>query len=68
MTDLGSAYDWLKKISLTVRSIRITTQIWVVTHFSDIISRGETSGGVVKCRLFSQAAMATCLPFCISSD
>ena len=42
MTDLGSASDWLKKISLTVRSIRITTKIWVVTHFcsrfSDVIS------------------------------
>ena len=41
MTDLGSAYDWLKKISLTIRPIRITTQIWVVTHFcsrfSDVI-------------------------------
>ena len=32
MTDLGSAYDWLKKISLPVRPIRITTQIWVVKH------------------------------------
>ena len=71
MKDLGSAYDWLKKISLTVRPIRITTQIWVVTHFcsrfSDVISRGETSRGVPKCRLFSQADMAACLPFCSSS-
>ena len=45
MTDLGSAYDWLKEISLTVRPIRITTQIWVVTHFcsrcSDLILFGE---------------------------
>ena len=72
MTDLGSASDWLKKTSLAVRPIRITTQIWVMTLsaviFSDVISRGETSGGVSKCRLFSQADMAPCLPFCISSD
>ena len=72
MTDLGSAYDWLKKITLTVRPIRITTQIWVATHncsrFSDVILRGETIGGVAICRLFSQADMASCLPFCISSD
>ena len=72
MTDLGSAYDWLKKISLAVRPIRITTKIWVVTHFcirfSGVISRGETSGGVVKCLLFSRANMAQRSPFCIFSD
>ena len=72
MTDLGSAYDRLKKISLAVRPIRITTQIWVVTHFcsrfSDVISRRETSRGVPKGRLFSQAVMAPCLPFYISSE
>ena len=72
MTDLGSAYDWLKKISFTVRPIRITTQIQVVTHFcsrfSDVISRRETSSCVAKCRLFSQANMAPRSPFCISSD
>ncbi|KAM7436852.1 hypothetical protein ABFA07_013429 [Porites harrisoni] len=72
ITDLGSAYDWLKKISLTVRPIRITTQIWVVTHFcssfSDVVSRVETSGGVPKCRLFSQADMAPSLSFCILRD
>ena len=38
MTDLGSAYDWLKKIPLTVRPIRITTQIWIVTR-SAVISQ-----------------------------
>ena len=43
--------------------IRTTTQIWVVTHHQYRISaivcqtsfRGKTSGGVAKCRLFSQA-------------
>ena len=68
----GSASDWLKQISFTVRPVRITTQIQVVTHlcsrFPDVISRGKTSGGVAKCRLFSQAGMAPCSPFCISSD
>ena len=72
MTDLGSASDWLRKISLAVRPIRITTQIWVVTHFcsrfSDVIWRGETSDGVVKCLLFSQADMAQRSSFCFSSD
>ena len=68
----GSASDWLKQISFTLRPIRITTQIWVVKHFcsrfSDVISRGETSGGVSKCRLFSQADMAQRSPFCIFRD
>ena len=44
MTDLGSAYDWLKKISLTVRPIRITTQIWVV-KLSGVISQTSSRGG-----------------------
>ena len=72
MTDLGSASDWLKQISFTLRPIRMNTQIWVVKHFcsrfSDVISRGETSGGVAKRRLFSQANMALRSPLCISSD
>ena len=72
MTDLGSASDWLKQISFTLRPIRMNTQIWVVKHFcsrfSDVISRGETSGGVAKCRLFSQADMAQRSPFCIFRD
>ena len=42
------------------------TQIWVVTRHQYRISalvsqtsfRGETSGSVAKCRLFSQAALA----------
>ena len=68
----GTASDWLKQISFTLRPIRITTQIWVVKHFcsrfSDVISRGETSGCVAKCRLFSQANMALRSFLCISSD
>ena len=72
MTDLGSAFDWLKQISFMLRPIRINTQIWVVKHFcsrfSDVISRGETSGCVAKCRLFSQANMALRLFLSISSD
>ena len=61
--DLGSASDWLKQISHAARPIRSTTQIWVVTRHQYGISAlipqttfsGETSGGVVKCRLFFQA-------------
>ena len=68
----GSASDWLKKISLVVRPIRITIQIWVVTRFCsrfpDVILREETRSGVAKCRLFSQADMALRSPFCVSID
>ena len=60
--DLGSASDWLNQISHTARPIRSTTHIWVVTRhqygISALVSqtsfRGETSGSVVKCRLFYQ--------------
>ena len=60
---LGSASDWLRKISLTARPIRSATQIWVVTRhqygISALVSQTpfgrETSGGVAKCQLFSQA-------------
>ena len=45
--------------------IRSTTHIWVVTRrqygVSALVSqtpfRGETSGGIAKCRLFSQATL-----------
>ena len=30
--DLGSASDWLKQISHEARTIKSTTQIWVVTR------------------------------------
>ena len=61
--DLGSASDWLNQISHAARPIRSTTQIWVMTHhqygISAFVSQtsfgGETSGSVIKCRLFSQA-------------
>ena len=65
--DLGSASDWLKQISHAVRPIRDTTQFWVVTRhqygISELVSQtffhGKTSGGVVECRLFSQASLGT---------
>ena len=61
--DLGSASDWLNQISHAARPTGSTTQIWVMTHhqygISAFVSQtsfgGETSGSVVKCRLFSQA-------------
>ena len=60
--DLDSASDWLKQISRAARSIKSTTQIFVVTRrqygifarVSQTSFRGKTSGGVVKCRLLSQ--------------
>ena len=63
--DLGSASDWLSQISNMTRPIRCTTQVWVVTRhqygISALVSQtsfqGETSGGVAKCQLFSQASL-----------
>ena len=66
MQDLGSASDWLKQISQVAQHdqyIRRTTQIWVVMRHQYEISAlvpqmsicRETSGGIAKCRLFSQA-------------
>ena len=63
--DLGSASDWSCHVGNLIQPIRSTTQIWVVTRhqygISALISqtsfREETSVGVVKCRLFSQAAL-----------
>ena len=60
--DLGSRL--VDQVSLTARPIRSTIQIWVVTHHQYGISalvyqtlfRGETSGDVAKCRLFSRAS------------
>ena len=57
-SDLGSASDWLKKIFLAARLMRI----WVVTRHQYGISaigpkmsfRRETSSDVMKGRLFSQ--------------
>jgi len=61
--DLGSASDWLNQVSHAARSVRSTTQIWVVNRHQYGISvlvfqmsfGRETSGSVAKCRLFSQA-------------
>ena len=61
--DLGSVSDWLNQIFHSSQAIRSTTQIWVVTRYHwnfcavcQTSFGGETSGGVAKCRLFSQAA------------
>ena len=63
--DLGNASDWLKQISQAARPIRSSAQVWVVTRHqtkygvSVLVSqtsfRGETSGGIARYRLFSQA-------------
>ena len=57
-----------RKDEANFQPIRSTTQIWVVTSHqygtSALVSqtsfRGETSGGVAKCRLFSQADKRGC--------
>ena len=65
--DLGSASDWLKQISTRYRQLEALLQFWVVTRhqygISELVSQAfllrETSGGVVECRLFSQASLRT---------
>ena len=57
--------------SHTAQPIRSTTKIWVVSHnqygISALISQrsfcGETSGGIVKCQLFSQAIIRAVTKF-----
>ena len=74
--DLGSAPDWLNQISHAARPIRSTTQIWVVTRhqygISALVSqtsfRLETSGGIAKCRLFSQAMLDLVLSLIIQQE
>ena len=56
-SDLGSATDWLKQISLAARPIRSATQ----TSF-----RGESSDGVAKRLLFSQALQKRWTVICTS--
>ena len=61
--ELDNASDWLKQISHAAQPIRSITQIWVVMRHQYGISalvfqtsfHWETSGGVAKCLLFSQA-------------
>ena len=61
---------WLAENFL--QPIRSITQIWVVTHHrygisafvSQTLFRGETSDGVVKCQLFSQAKNKVFLHHC----
>ena len=66
-SDLGSASDWLKQISHAAQPIRSTTQIWgemrhqygISALVSQTSFRGQISGGVAKCRLFSQGRNLT---------
>ena len=63
--ELGSASDWQRRVGNLLQPIKSTTQIWVVTRHrygifalvSQTSFRGETSGGVAKCRLFFQARL-----------
>ena len=60
-TELGTAFDWLKQVSVAARPIRSTNLIWVVEvrHQNGISAlvpqtsfRGETSGGIVRMSSF----------------
>ena len=59
--DLVCASDWLNQISHSARPIRVELDKWrVISHgLSALVAQtsfgGETSSGVAKCRLFSQA-------------
>ena len=61
--DLSGASDWSVRVGNFFQPIRSTIQIWVVTRHQYGISAlvpqtsfgGETSGGIAKCRQFSQA-------------
>ena len=62
-TDLGTASDWLKQLSLAAQPVRSTTQTWVVPRHqyrisvvvSQMLFSSETSGGIAICWLFSEA-------------
>ena len=64
--DLDSASDWSSRVGNLFQLVRNTTLSWVVTRhqygISTLVSQtslhGETSGGVAKCRLFSQAKVS----------
>ena len=70
--DLGSASDWSCRERNLPQPIRSAIQIWVVTRHQYGISAGvpqtsfrsETSRGVAKCRLFSQASTGFKVYFC----
>ena len=59
-------FDWRKEISDAARPIRSNTQNFLLTRHQYGISvllsqtsfRGETSGEVAKCQLFTQASYA----------
>ena len=60
--------DWSCRVGYLLQPIRSTTQVWEVTRYQNGISalvsqtsfRGETSGSVAKCRLFSRATLYCC--------
>ena len=62
-TDMGSASGWSCRVRNLLQPIRITTEIWVFTRhqyrFSALVSQTsflvETSDGITKCLLFSEA-------------
>ena len=78
--DISSASDWLD-ICFNQSEALFRSGLWVERHqygsnycasgFFTRTSRGETSGGISKCRLFSQAhfsGLGVCRPFCLFSS
>ena len=66
LRDLGSASDWSCCMENLLRPIRSTIQIWLVTHHqygilvlvAQTSFHRETSCGITKCWLFSQAILS----------
>ena len=66
LRDLGSASDWSCCMENLLRPIRSTIQIWLVAHHqygilvlvAQTSFHRETSCGVTKCWLFSQAILS----------
>ena len=56
--------DWLKQISTNQKHYpdlsSDTSSVWNSALVSQTSFRGETSGGVVKCRLFSHGSVSSC--------
>ena len=55
--DLGSASDWLKICFIQSEAISRSDQYGIFALICQKSFRGEIRGGVIKCRLFSEASM-----------
>ena len=62
--DLSSASDWFNKIVNRTKALPKSGKCWSLAWnlCSDVISRGNCSGGITKCHLFSQARQSFFAP------